>query len=346
MRQVAIINILQYGKVRQVTKYRTAYDDLYNDLQRRGGIHTLNTVSSKKPTGALLQPSVSASLDEHVADARCAKAKLDKLVEDVGQAVTGCEVVKADLKSHGGIERKANKFCDGDIRRVTDMARISVVCEDPATLATIFDDLKDRIQVGVGSRRWTVHAAPSWIQTVDKLGCAGVYHRYPRCDKLAYPPVALDHFGTRMTLLSKEPQILRVHNGFGSDYMPSGYRDIKLNVVVEEHICEMQLHLRSFYELKPGQHKVYEWARDLNVTVGISHRDLVKDLSPEIMQDMIDVVREVWGQRSELLLILLSDSGKWREARSMLNEVRRAHQCHRCNARAWPVVFSFEEEIA
>ncbi|CAM9418900.1 unnamed protein product, partial [Ectocarpus sp. 4 AP-2014] len=59
-----------------------------------------------------------------------------------------------------------------------------------------------------------------------------------------------------------EPQdVLRVKNGFISDWMPSGYRDVKVNPIVNGHLCEIQLHLHGFIVLKSGQHAVYEWAR-------------------------------------------------------------------------------------
>ncbi|CAN0422315.1 unnamed protein product, partial [Laminaria digitata] len=83
-----------------------------------------------------------------------------------------------------------------------------------------------------------------------------------------------------------QPQdVLRVTNGFNSDWMPSGYRDVKVNPIVNKHLCEIQLHLRAFLSLKAGQHAVYEWARELNVSVRMEAGYLFKNLSSEITKE-------------------------------------------------------------
>ena len=69
---------------------------------------------------------------------------------------------------------------------------------------------------------------------------------------------------------------------------------MKLNVVVNGHLCEIQLHLRSFYELKTGQPKVYEWARDLNVTKEMIPEDLFKNLSLGITEEMVRLAERDW----------------------------------------------------
>ncbi|CAM9679905.1 unnamed protein product, partial [Laminaria digitata] len=100
--------------------------------------------------------------------------------------------------------RKAKKSYDGNVRKVADMARVTVVCETPALLEQVYMSVMGHLQ----------------------------------------------------------PQdVLRVTNGFNSDWMPSGYRDVKVNPIVNKHLCEIQLHLRAFLSLKAGQHAVYEWAR-------------------------------------------------------------------------------------
>ncbi|CAN0418481.1 unnamed protein product [Ectocarpus sp. 12 AP-2014] len=76
--------------------------------------------------------------------------------------------------------------------------------------------------------------------------------------------------------------------------MPSGYRDVKLNPVVNDHLCEIQLHLREFFALKGGQHVVYEWARELNVTTEMRGEDLFKSVSPEVMKEMMRLAGQNW----------------------------------------------------
>lgn len=115
---------------------------------------------------------------------------------------------------------------------------------------------------------------------------------------------------------------MRVRNGFNSGWMPSGYRDVKLNAVVNEHLCEIQLHLQRFYELKTGQHKVYEWARDLKVTTEIDANHLFKNLSPGIMDDMIRLAEEDWYGTGFCLPELLAAGGKYPQAEELQRKVR------------------------
>ncbi|CAM9264861.1 unnamed protein product [Ectocarpus fasciculatus] len=91
-----------------------------------------------------------------------------------------------------------------------------------------------------------------------------------------------------------EQEVPRVKNGFKSDWMPSGYRDVKLNPVVKDHLCEIQLHLREFFDLKGGQHAVYEWARELNVTTKMSAKHLFQHLSPEVTKEMMRLAGQNW----------------------------------------------------
>ncbi|CAN0022415.1 unnamed protein product, partial [Laminaria digitata] len=85
-----------------------------------------------------------------------------------------------------------------------------------------------------------------------------------------------------------QPQdVLRVTNGFKSDWMPRGCRDVTVNTIVNKHLCEIQLHLRAFLSLNAGQHAVYEWARELNVSVHMEAGHLFKNLSSEITKEMI-----------------------------------------------------------
>ncbi|CAN0514530.1 unnamed protein product, partial [Ectocarpus sp. 12 AP-2014] len=89
--------------------------------------------------------------------------------------------------------------------------------------------------------------------------------------------------------------IRRVFNGFVRHYAKNGYRDVKVNVVLAEHVCEMQLHLRSFYDrLKDGQHKVYEWSRTLNVTVDMKAEHLFKNMDRKTLAIMTRLAGDDW----------------------------------------------------
>ncbi|CAN0212696.1 unnamed protein product [Ectocarpus sp. 6 AP-2014] len=146
------------------------------------------------------------------------------------------EVQCVEVKSRESTRRKATRDHDGDIRKVADMARVTVICTTPEAL------------------------------------------------KEAYLAI---------TELPKQ-DILRVKNGFNSDWMPGGYRDVKLNPVVNEHLCEIQLHLREFFALKRGQHAVYKWARELSVTTEMCGEDLLENLSQEVTKEMMLLAGENW----------------------------------------------------
>lgn len=110
-------------------------------------------------------------------------------------------------------------------------------------------------------------------------------------------------------------------NGFNSDWMPSGYRDVKVNPVVNEHLCEIQLQLREFLTLKSGQHAVYEWARDLKVTTEMRAPDMFKNLSREVTEEMIRLARQNWHGTGYCLPDLQLAAGQYDQAEQGLRQV-------------------------
>lgn len=127
----------------------------------------------------------------------------------------------------------------------------------------------------------------------------------------------------RHSLTCLQPQnVLRVTNGFISDWIPSGYRDVKVNPIVNGHLCEIQLHLRDLFSLKQGQHTVYEWARDLRVTAAMQSGYLFENLSSELTQEMIRLAGRNWHGTQDLLSMLLLNNGQFAQAQGALHEVR------------------------
>lgn len=88
--------------------------------------------------------------------------------------------------------------------------------------------------------------------------------------------------------------MLRVRNGFNLEWIPSGYRDVTVNPVVNQHLCEIRLQLRDFFALKSGQHAVYTWARELRVTTAMSAEYLFENLSPYVTEEMVRLARQNW----------------------------------------------------
>lgn len=127
----------------------------------------------------------------------------------------------------------------------------------------------------------------------------------------------------------KPQDIRRVSNGFNSDWTPSGYRDVKVNPIVNQHLCEIQLHLRNFHGLKSGQHVVYEWARELHVTTEINAEDLFKNVSGKITEEMIRLAAHNWhGTRGRLLYLQLH-AGQHKQAATGFRKVLSRSRCLR-----------------
>ena len=51
--------------------------------------------------------------------------------------------------------------------------------------------------------------------------------------------------------------------------MVTGYMDVNVTVVFRGLVCEIQMHVRSFFELKAGQHPCYETCRSLGLAGGL-----------------------------------------------------------------------------
>lgn len=99
---------------------------------------------------------------------------------------------------------------------------------------------------------------------------------------------------------------------------------MKVNPVVNGHLCEIQLQLREFHALKSGQHAVYEWARELNVTTEVSASDLFENLSPEVAQEMIRLARNDWHGTGYSLPDCYRAAGQYALAEEGLRKVMRS----------------------
>ncbi|CAM9315422.1 unnamed protein product, partial [Ectocarpus sp. 8 AP-2014] len=297
----AMINLLKFLQVETVLHFEREYDQLRYERNKDGGLECVRGISPARKKD-MLQPQklkrqkcdLAEKLRFYLAAARVAKQFLDELVQNVVGGLEGCEIQFADVKSLESTERKTVNFCSGDVRKVADMARLSVVCKKP-------EDLKQA------------------------------------------------YLGITRTL--KPRDIFRVTNGFISDWMPSGYRDVKLNAVVNGHLCEIQLHLREFYNLKRHQHVVYEWARDLNVTKAMVADQLFENLSRDVMDEMIRLSEGNWHETGFLLPRLQLSAGRYAHAedghRKALSEAERTVRGLKDNAtKEWKWVFRQEIQAA
>lgn len=129
---------------------------------------------------------------------------------------------------------------------------------------------------------------------------------------------------------SQVGQILSVRNGFLHNYRRGGYRDVKLFVNLRQHICEIQLHLSSFYDMKDDQHVVYEWSRRLNVTVEMKAENLFQNMGPDILQQMIKLARVDWHSTGGALPFLLAAVGKYGESEQLFRKASVRWESVRC----------------
>ncbi|CAM9964931.1 unnamed protein product [Ectocarpus fasciculatus] len=268
----AKVNMLKYLQIQTVLQFEAAYDTLYYELDKEGGLECLRSIVPFRSKD-FFQPKVFEShgcgdedvrlakqLDFYLADAELAKQRLDEIITNVADDWGRYEVQYVEVKSRESTSRKVRRFYDGNVRKVADMARVTVICLTPEDLQQVYSDI---------------------IGSMD---------------------------------------VRRVTNGFNNDWMPSGYRDVKVNPVVNDHLCEIQLHLGDFSVLKSDQHAVYEWARDLRVTTKMRATDLFSTLSSEVTEEMIRLARQDWCGTGYSLPELLLASGQYDQAEEGLRQ--------------------------
>jgi tetratricopeptide (TPR) repeat protein len=94
--------------------------------------------------------------------------------------------------------------------------------------------------------------------------------------------------------------IVRAKNGFTDSAASGGYRDIKMNVLFEGHICELQVHHFGFLKIKNEKgHKIYEITRNFTIQGVLNAWDLITDKSAK-MKECIDMLLSL-AYQSELL---------------------------------------------
>lgn len=134
----AKVNILKYLQVQTVKQFEAEYDDLYYELNKTGGLHCLRSIAPVRSKG-LFQPKaldvqeygedekLERQLQFYHAEAELAKPRLDELVAKVAHDSSKYEVQCVDVKSRESTRRKASRLCDGGVRKVADMARVTVI---------------------------------------------------------------------------------------------------------------------------------------------------------------------------------------------------------------------------
>ena len=85
-----------------------------------------------------------------------------------------------------------------------------------------------------------------------------------------------------LAALQGKVEIVKTKNRFDQP-TASGYRDITLNVKINGHVCELQLHLKQIMEVKQGKgHELYEKSRAIEAKELMEKRDLTAEEAAQI----------------------------------------------------------------
>lgn len=168
----AKVNMLKYLQIDTVSQFEAAYDALYYELNKQGGLECLRDIASARPDD-LLQPKVLEPQDDeyaplaeqlqfYLADAELAKERLDEIVTSVAEDTGGCEVRCTGVKSLESTQRKASNFCGGNVRKIADMARVTMICDTPEALKQAYLAIMGLLQVSRGYKYGFLNDQQFW----------------------------------------------------------------------------------------------------------------------------------------------------------------------------------------
>ncbi|CAN0015971.1 unnamed protein product [Ectocarpus sp. 6 AP-2014] len=148
----AKLHLVKYEQAGFVRGYEALCDQQQVRLRKRPEFADLENVGVEEgladPNIVLRQPNRTDSVDAHYADAVRAKAALDSTLDRLTATTNGLWVRPVPVKSQESIKRKASDDYGGELRRVLDMARTSVICETPELVRELTDKLKACKEIG------------------------------------------------------------------------------------------------------------------------------------------------------------------------------------------------------
>ncbi|CAN0498448.1 unnamed protein product, partial [Ectocarpus sp. 8 AP-2014] len=149
----AKVNLLKYLQIQTVLQFEAAYDTLYYELDKEGGLECLRDIAPFRSKD-FSQPKVlelhgcgdedvrlAKQLEFYLADAELAKQRLDEIITNLADDWGRYEVQYVEVKSRESTQRKVRRFYDGDVRKVTDMARVTVICLTPEDLQQVYSNI-------------------------------------------------------------------------------------------------------------------------------------------------------------------------------------------------------------
>lgn len=154
----AKVNILKFLQVQTVNRFQEAYDGLYYELNKNGGLECLRNIVPARSKD-FLQPKVldrefdrgasdlTTQAKAYLAGAKLAKPRLDEIAQRVVENLDGCHAKCVGVKALESTMRKAKDSYDGNVRKVADMARVAVICDTPQHLLQVYEDIVETVQV-------------------------------------------------------------------------------------------------------------------------------------------------------------------------------------------------------
>lgn len=151
-------NLLKYLQVEAVQGFQEIADALYFTLRHDEDFDELERIKSANNGATLEQPRLKGTIEDYLRDAGVAKCSLDALVGGIARECAA-RVYTTNVKSFESTKRKVE--VRGSIRKVTDMARVSVVCDTIKSMVNVFELLDTKIQVGTRVLVWPWNRLPS-----------------------------------------------------------------------------------------------------------------------------------------------------------------------------------------
>ncbi|CAM9406031.1 unnamed protein product [Ectocarpus sp. 13 AM-2016] len=147
--QEAQKNMIKYLQVGCQLQFANRFNALYYEFKKEGSLEVLRSISSFESED-VIQPKV-LNVQDCAEDTRLAKQvksyrdqekhaqqRLEKLVTEIAEASGGCKVKTVEIKSQESTERKAKKSYGGNVRKVADMARVTLICGSPEALRNAY----------------------------------------------------------------------------------------------------------------------------------------------------------------------------------------------------------------
>jgi tetratricopeptide (TPR) repeat protein len=109
---------------------------------------------------------------------------------------------------------------------------------------------------------------------------------------IVFPNIQHITDGLQRLIKSNDVEVIRVKNGFNGTLKSGGYMDVKVSLMVKQHVCELQLHLHEFLTLKnSGGHESYEKVRQLPIPGATNLGDLLQDKTPQSTRVLKQLLR-------------------------------------------------------